>query len=531
MPLPKRGRLISLDISYDSTFPRLVAQPDGTNLPGAGATVIVPARAQLPRRYAGLTIGYRVLDINGAEVTPHTTAHVTETAPADYFVIGGIDAPPAGGLIIWGTTEQPSIAAAEIAPPPVTVDPTPAIAALGDRIAQLIAAIPQPVAITEVDTAGLQQAIAGVGVELATLTQKDAGTAVLLRLAQMEQEQAIIGAQWFGEMSRQIAMVSEAIATIEPSVVMTHPPADLAPVIERLTGLGAGLARVETLVQPLPTPPPPNVDAELEALDQLLETVAANHKERVLAPVVARLTRQLAQAFRVQGRRFVRSFGELRSQFTESAALRETITSDDWLRLFDRATGATTDLFLAPLQRAVQLSLSLGAENAIADVGINHAFSLRNPRAEAYLQEHGYGLISQIDAVTRGNIATIIDEGVRAGWSYNQVAREISRLYSEMAVGRPQQHIESRAHLIAVNEAGMAYEEGNFIVVRDLQDAGLLMEKAWLTVGDERVSATICRPNQGQGWIPLEQSFQSGHMRPLGHVACRCTALYRRRAR
>lgn len=262
-------------------------------------------------------------------------------------------------------------------------------------------------------------------------------------------------------------------------------------------------------------------------LDPLLEAVVANHKERALAPVMVTLERKLAQAFQAQGQRFLRGFGALRSRFAESAVLRETLTGDDWLRIFDTATGATTELFFGAIQDAARAALLLGAQNAIADVGIDSAFTLRNPRAEAYLQAHGYGLISQIDSVTRGNIATIVDEGVRAGWSYNATAREISRLYSEMAVGKPQRHIESRAHLIAVTEAGNAYEEGNAIVVRDLQDAGLRMEKKWLTVGDDRVSAG-CRANEAEGWIPLERAHRSGHMQPLRFPGCRCTELYQR---
>lgn len=262
-------------------------------------------------------------------------------------------------------------------------------------------------------------------------------------------------------------------------------------------------------------------------LDRFVEAVAANHKERVLAPVMARLQRHLARAFREQGRRLLRGLGTLRSRFTESAALRESLTSDDWLRLFDEATGATTELFFGAIQDAARAAMLLGAQNAIADVGIDSAFTLRNPRAEAYLQAHGYGLISQIDSVTRGNIATIIDEAMRTGQGYNETAREISRLYSEMAVGRPQQHIESRAHLIAVNETGMAYEAGNAIVGRDLQDAGLRMEKKWLTVGDDRVSAG-CRANEAEGWIPLERAHRSGHQQPLRFPGCRCTELYQR---
>lgn len=483
--------------------------------------MIVPARAPLPSRYAGLPMGYRVLDLSGAEVIPFTRDGVIETAPGHYWVAGGIDAPSAGGLIIWGTAEQPTIAQAEIEPAPPTIDPRPAIAALGDRIETLLATMPAPVAITEIDTGGLREAIASVGRQIDAMAQKDATAPILASLQEMRQTMA--EDQRLDEVSRQIAGIREAIGAIEPPTITTYPPVDLAPLIERLIVTEATLARVEALAQP----PAPDAEGEIAVLEQLLEAAAANHKERVLQPVIAKLERQLAQAFRVQGQRFLRGFGALRGRFAEAGALREAFSADDWLRIFDETTGATRDLFFTPIDAAARVAMVAGAQNAIADVGVDIAFNLRNPRAEAYLQAHGYGLISQIDSVTRGNIATIIDDAMRTGQSYDATAKDITALYSQMAVGKPQQHIDSRAHLIAVTEAGNAYEAGNAFVVQDLQDAGLKMEKKWLTVGDDRVSAG-CRANQAEGWIPLAQAHRSGDQRPLRFPGCRCTELYQR---
>jgi len=264
-------------------------------------------------------------------------------------------------------------------------------------------------------------------------------------------------------------------------------------------------------------------------LDRFLEEASVAEKWRIVGPTETKLQRALSKAFRAQGQRLIKAFGSLRSQFAEAAGpLREAITADDWLRIFDRITSETTDLFFEPIQTLAGQAMERGAASTIADVGVDIAFGLKNPRALAYLDEHGYGLISQIDAVTRGNLATIIRNGADEGWSYNRIAREIISLYSEMAVGKPQQHIQSRAHLIAVTEIGNAYEEGSAIVVRDLQDAGLVMEKKWLTVGDDRVSDG-CRGNAAEGWIPYVQSHQSGHQHPLRFPGCRCTENYRRK--
>ena len=96
--------------------------------------------------------------------------------------------------------------------------------------------------------------------------------------------------------------------------------------------------------------------------------------------------------------------------------------------------------------------------------------------------------------------------------------------FEEFAVGKPQLHIESRAHLIAVTEVGEAYSAGSLAAGEALEEAGVAMEKSWSTVGDDRVSAG-CLGNEDAGWIPLNDDFPSGHQRPLRFPGCRCDLL------
>jgi hypothetical protein len=121
---------------------------------------------------------------------------------------------------------------------------------------------------------------------------------------------------------------------------------------------------------------------------------------------------------------------------------------------------------------------------------------------------------------------TILTQAADEGWSYQRTAEAIIDRYKEFAIGKPQEHIDSRAHLIAVTEVGNAYVEGNMIVARDLQDAGVEMEKAWSTVGDSKVTEE-CKANEAQGFIPIDQPFLSGDMRPLRFPGCRCDLLTR----
>lgn len=67
-------------------------------------THTVPATAVLGPGKTGLTIGYRVLNLDGTEYSAFSTTDVAETSTAGtYRVAGGVVAPLAGGYIVWGT--------------------------------------------------------------------------------------------------------------------------------------------------------------------------------------------------------------------------------------------------------------------------------------------------------------------------------------------------------------------------------------------------------------------------------------------
>ena len=275
----------------------------------------------------------------------------------------------------------------------------------------------------------------------------------------------------------------------------------------------------------------------LEALDRFVAQARAARRERVLATARRDAARRIGEAFREQGRLLLDGMREYRWRF----ALREAGPATgvpakkkrpaqewfpEWDALFSRAAAQTARAFTIPLERLVRFALKVGAQEVDAGVGVS--FSLSNPRAQSYLEAHGAELVRNIDETTRQAIHDILVEGEQQGWSYDRVAQEIIARFEEFAVGRPQEHIDSRAHLIAVTESGNAYEAGNYLPIRAMAEAGLEMEKSWLTVGDDRVSE-VCQGNQDEGWIPWDQAHESGQQHPLAHPACRCTELYRRK--
>lgn len=518
-------------------------------------TQIIPAHAQLGRRNAKLKLGYRILNLDSSLFRAWTTTGVQETAPGDYVVAGGVEAPSVGGYIIWGEKNR-DIVSAEIVP--AQVDLSPAIDDLLGRIADLL---PTPAPVV-VDTQAFEGRVERLRTDVATRfdaeerrqkerlahasEQLEAVQTQLQTLTTLaEAAQAASNETILSEVQRLLEKVAgQATINLQTGNRLEIVQAGMDNLWEHLTDQVMLEQQAERMKREHLT----ILDDFLSILEgdtrrsdasgrfrAMRETSSVNQKWDVLERLELRLQRMLAKAFRTQGQLFLKGFEELRPQFREgirlageARALREAITQDDWMRIFDRVTGETRDLFFDPIQYGAGVALERGAAAAIADIGIDLAFGLKNPRAVDYLNHHGYGLISQIDAVTRGNIATIVGEGAAEGWSYDKVAREIISLYSQMAIGKPQQHIDSRAHLIAVTEIGNAYEAGSAIVIRDLQDSGLQMEKKWLTVGDDRVSDG-CRENQDEGWIPFSLAHQSGHMNPLRFPGCRCTELYRRK--
>ena len=147
--------------------------------------------------------------------------------------------------------------------------------------------------------------------------------------------------------------------------------------------------------------------------------------------------------------------------------------------------------------------------------------SLPNLRARTYAKKHAAEAVTQINDVTRKEIARIVSDGVKSGTSYNDIAKAIKSKFEEFAVPSPQKHIPNRAVLVAVTELANAYCEGNAQVGDYLQSNGVKMMKAWQTLEDDRVSDG-CKENEQAGWIPIDKEFPSGHMHPPRFPGCRC---------
>lgn len=265
--------------------------------------------------------------------------------------------------------------------------------------------------------------------------------------------------------------------------------------------------------------------ALIKACEVFLREASKVRKRRALDPLETTLAELVAQHFRVQATVFLRKLKTLRGTLAEAAS-DEKSSDDAWEQLWREVAAETSPALVDVLQQYIQLALPLGAQAISDDLGITGDFDLKNPRAIAYLDAHGAELVAKIDDTTRDQLRTLITQMTDDGESYDAIASAIQDKFDGFADGRPQQHIESRAHMVAVTELGNAYSAGNKIVADDLSDSGLTIEKSWVTMDDDRVSDD-CQANEDEGWIPNDQPFSSGDDAPLAHPGCRCDCYYR----
>ena len=138
-------------------------------------TQTVPATAVLGPGATGLTIGYRVLNLDGTEYSAFTTDDVAETSTAGtYRKAGGVVAPLAGGYIVWGTALV-DYAEATVDSTAVNVTYSAGVA-LSGRLAEAVDLPSEPLDATATQAAA---AAALTAYDPPTKTEMDAGFTAL----------------------------------------------------------------------------------------------------------------------------------------------------------------------------------------------------------------------------------------------------------------------------------------------------------------------------------------------------------------
>ena len=253
----------------------------------------------------------------------------------------------------------------------------------------------------------------------------------------------------------------------------------------------------------------------IEAVYGFQETV----EDQARAREVAALEKKMAAYFLKQGAMIDKKLSTLQRYFAESAGKDADVLILDVMRATEKEGAGIIGAELAK-----GATTGYGLQAASFDI----SFKLPNPRAVAYARKAAAEHITEINDTTRKVIHDMIVKGVEEGKSYGKVAREIKNRFHEFAVGKPQEHIASRAQLVAVTENAQAYESGGRMLVDDLESAGLDMEKSWGGPGAEDPKTSEgCLENKAVGWIPVKQAFPSGDQMPPRFPGCRHYAAYR----
>lgn len=234
---------------------------------------------------------------------------------------------------------------------------------------------------------------------------------------------------------------------------------------------------------------------------------------------VKRLEKEVAKWFRWQGRLVMKKLPTLRKHFQESAG-------SDFDAMFDRAIKVTVlngeEIFEAGMVPAV----SQGYTALQDEIGMKAAFELKQPEAVKWASTQAAKDVADVIDTTKDTIGGIVTRGLEKGSSYDTVARQISKQFEEFAVGKPQAHIQSRAHLVAVNENAVAYEEGRHRLVDDIMATGIEMEKKRAGPNDNKTSDG-CLADMAVDWIPEDRAFPSGIMYGPRFPGCRHDTHYR----
>jgi hypothetical protein len=226
-----------------------------------------------------------------------------------------------------------------------------------------------------------------------------------------------------------------------------------------------------------------------------------SHLQSVLADVGKRVTEHI--------RNSLAHFGKADDDPAASIASNADLSGLLEINLGDDLSEVAGDSSYRTLTR-----LGVGDDSDTMDEAISSSENLSRARSESIVKgtssspQDDYNITQS----TRDMIQRIVSSGLAAGKTSDEITSDVN----DQVFG------SDRAGAISDYELANASTIGTMQALESASDAGLNLMKGWLTAGDSRVDEDICRENERQGPIPLDQAFQSGHMAPLGHPGCRC---------
>lgn len=186
---------------------------------------------------------------------------------------------------------------------------------------------------------------------------------------------------------------------------------------------------------------------------------------------------------------------------------------NDLLAAFELEIAATLEEELSKIAsgagRIVLATIQPEGESALVDQVFGRAVDYSSRRTGELIGKNARGT-GELAETTRNRIRAAITAGLEDNVGSAQIG---DMLRDDFGFS------EARADLIASTEIANANGAGSYAGLQEAAATGLQIEHAWLCEID---ACEICLANQAQGWIPLEEAFDSGDQHPTAHPNCRC---------
>lgn len=127
-------------------------------------------------------------------------------------------------------------------------------------------------------------------------------------------------------------------------------------------------------------------------------------------------------------------------------------------------------------------------------------------KAISWAQKHGAQLVTKMDEETKNRLAQVVGEAIKEKKGIPGLARDIRGEFDNMT--------RYRSKMIARTETADALEQAFMDRSKSMGVDG----KEWITFDP----CPICEANEGEGKVPIDHTFNSGHTRPPAHPNCRC---------
>lgn len=204
--------------------------------------------------------------------------------------------------------------------------------------------------------------------------------------------------------------------------------------------------------------------------------------------------------------------------FAETLDYSKKSVSEEIINIIVRSIGAEIITEINKQSLKTYQEQQIDIENQI---GLELNFAIKNKQAEQYIMERQDTLI-KINTTTQNRIQQLLLQVVRTDITLSGMVTKINQSFF---LDR------KRAELIATNELGTAFVEGNQRTMRSLAvENGFRYLKKWDSVSDSNVTQG-CRHNEGLGWVPENYDYPNidglgGGEQPPRFIGCRCTLIY-----